>query len=199
MAFKILEMSFRDVWQELWTILIVHLLFLLGHILIIFGPPVTVALFFYGNRIAHDEIATERDFLNAIRQYWKPAWRWGGLNLLVIGLLLGNYYLIGTWVLPPNLTALLQGLYAALLVFWLLFQIFALPFLFEQAQPSVLQALRNATVFVRRNPILVFVLSLLLLASLLLGVLVFMLTFVFGAALTAFTGNRAVLQSLEAS
>jgi len=117
MAFKILEMSFRDVWQELWTILIVQLLFLLGHILIIFGPPVTVALFFYGNRIAHDEMATERDFLNAIRQYWKPAWRWGGLNLLVIGLLVGDYYLTGRWFDNVNLASFLQGLCVALLAF----------------------------------------------------------------------------------
>jgi hypothetical protein len=191
--------AFRDVWQELWTILIVQLLFLLGQVLIILGPAVTVALFFYGNRVAHDEMASERDFLRAVRDYWKPAWRWGALNFLVIGLLAGDFVLTGRSVSRPDLASFLQGLYAILLASWLLFQVFALPFLFEQEQPSVLQAFRNATVFVRRNPVLVFVLGLLLLISLLLGMLVFMLTFVFGAALIAFTGNRAVLQSLEAS
>ena len=198
MAFKILGMSFRDVWQELWTILIVQLLFLLGHLLIVLGPPVTVALFFYGNRIAHDEIATERDFLNAIRQYWKPAWRWGGLNLLVIALLVGDYYLTGRWLDNPALSSLLQGLYVALLGFWLLLQMFALPFLFEQEHPSVVQALRNSTVYLRRNLVLVLVLALLLAASLTVGTLAFMLTFVFGAALIAFAGNHAVLEVLEA-
>jgi len=198
MALKIMGMAFRDVWQELWTILIVQLLFLLGHLLIILGPPVTIAMFYYGNRIAHDEIATERDFIKAIRQYWKPAWRWGALNLLVIGLLAGDYYLTGKWMGNPDLASFLQGLYAALLIFWLLLQIFALPFLFEQEQPSVVQALRNSTVFMRRNLILVIVLAFLLAMSLVLGTLAFMLTFVFGAALIAFTGNHAVLETLEA-
>src|SRR5215471_900116 len=107
MGFKIIGRAFQDVWQELWTILIVQLLFLLGHLLIILGPPVTVAMFYYGNRIAHDEIATERDFIHAIRQYWKPAWRWGGLNLLVIGLLVGDYHLTGKWASNSGLVAFL--------------------------------------------------------------------------------------------
>jgi hypothetical protein len=198
MAFQILGKAFRDVWQELWTILIIQLLFLLGQFLIIFGPPVTVALFYYGNCIAHDELATERDFISAVRRYWKPAWRWGGLNLLVIGLLAGDYYLTGKWVSVPNLVSYLQGLYAALLILWLLLQLFALPFLFEQGQPSVIQALRNSAVFIRRNWVLVIVLALLLAISLAVGTLVFMLTFVFGAALIAFTANHAILEALEA-
>src|SRR6185369_12962101 len=141
MAFKILRKAFSNVWQELWTILIVQLLFLLGHLLIIFGPPVTVAMFYYGNRIVHDEVATERDFLHAVRQYWKPAWRWGGLNFLVIGLLAGDHYLTGKWVSDSNLAYFLQGFYIVALSLWLLLQMFALPFLFEQERPSVVQAL----------------------------------------------------------
>jgi hypothetical protein len=197
MAFRIMGMAFRDVWQELWTILIIQLLFLLGQFLIILGPPVTVALFFYGNRIAHDEIATERDFLKAILRYWKPAWRWGGLNLLVIGLLVVDYSLTGKWMGNADLASFMQGLYVALLVLWLLLQIFVLPFLFEQEQPSVIQALKNATLFLRRNLILVLVLSVLLAISLAVGTLAFMLTLVFGAALISFTGNHAVREALE--
>jgi hypothetical protein len=199
MAFKILGKAYRNVWRELWTILIVQLLFLLGQLLIVLGPPVTVAMFYYGNRIAHDELATERDFLRAIRQYWKPAWRWGGLNLLVVGLLTGDYYLTGKWMGNPQLASFLQGLYAALLAFWLLLQMFALPFLFEQEQPSVLQALRNSTVFVRKNLILALVLGSLLAISLAVGTLAFMLTFVFGAALVSFAGNHAILADLGVS
>ena len=117
----------------------------------------------------------------------------------MIGLLVGDYYLTGRWSANQELTAFLQGLYVILLIFWLMLQMFALPFLFEQEQPSIVQALRNATVFVRRNFIFVSMLSLLLVVSLALGTLAFMLTFVFGMALIAFTGNHAVLESLETS
>ena len=195
-ALKILGYSFRDVWQEMWTIFIVHLLFLLGLILVIPGPPVTLALFFYGNRIAHGERANERDFLEAVRRYWKPAWRWGLLNLLVIGLLTADYYLIGKLAVGSNVLSWVQGLYAALLGGWLLLQFFTLPFLFEQAQPSVRQALRNAAVFIGRNVVFVLVLALLLALSLTAGMLAFMLTLVFGAAFLAFAGNHAVLEHL---
>ena len=195
-ALKILGFSFRDVWQELWTILIVHLLFLVGNILIIPGPPVTLALFFYGNRIAHGERANERDFLEAIRHYWKPAWRWGLINFLAIGLLTGDYYLIGNMAASSSFASFIQGMYITLLAGWLLLQLFTLPFLFEQNQPSVVQALRNAAIFIGRNLILVFVLVLLLALSLTAGTLAFMLTFVFGGALIAFAGNHAVLEHL---
>jgi hypothetical protein len=76
---------------------------------------------------------------------------------------------------------------------------FALPFLFEQEQPSVVQALRNSTVFARRNWLLVIVLAFLLAISLAVGTLAFMLSFVFGAALIAFAGNHAVLEDVHAS
>ena len=195
-ALKILGLSFRDVWQELWTIFIVHLIFLLGNILILPGPPVTLALFFYGNKIAHGETANERDFLEAVRNYWKPAWRWGLINLLTIGVLTGDYYFIGTMAANLNQAYLIQGFYLTLMAGWVLLQLFALPFLFEQQQPSVLQALRNAAVFIRRNLVLVLVLAFLLIVSLTAGTLAFMLTFVFGGALIAFASNHAVLEHL---
>jgi hypothetical protein len=195
-ALKILGVSFREVWQELWTILIIQVLFLLGTILIVTAPPVTLALFFYGNQIAHGERTTERDFLQAIRRYWKPAWRWGLINLLTIGVLTGDYYLIGKMVTNSNQANLIQGFYITVLASWLLLQLFTLPFLFEQEQPSVLLALRNAAVFIGRNLILVLVLMFLLVLSLTAGMLAFMLTLVFGGALIAFASNHAVLEHL---
>lgn len=191
-----LGQSFRDVWKELWTIKIIHLIFLFGNILIILGPSVTVALFFYCNRIAHDQAADERDFLQAIRNYWKTAWRWGFVNLSIIAVLAGDYYLTGTLVNDVDVLYWVQGFYLVLLIGWLLVPMFALPFPFEQEQPLVAQALRNSVVFIRRNLIFVVALALMLVFSLTLGILAFMLTFVVGGALIAFAGNHAVLDHL---
>lgn len=195
-ASNVLGLAFRDVWKQMWTILVVHLIFLFGNILIVPGPPATVALFFICNRIAHDEMADERDFLRAIRTYWAPAWRWGFLNMAITGLLVGDYFLTGILVQDSETVYWLQGFYSTLLAGWLMLQIFALPFLFEQEQPLVSQALRNSVVFIRRNLILVLLLTLMLVVSLTAGLLVFMLTFVFGGALVAFAGNHAVLNHL---
>jgi uncharacterized membrane protein YesL len=199
MAFTIVGRAFRDLWQELGTVLIVQLLFLLGILLILPAPPAVLALFFYGNRIAHDEVASERDFLDALRRYWTPAWRWGLLNLLVIGLLSGDYFLIARLTDNAAIASFIQGLYLALLAGWLLLQLFVLPFLFEQEEPRLLQALRNAAVLIGQNLLFVVALGVLLLLSLAAGVLAFMLTFAFGGAFLAFAGNRAVLAHLEGS
>jgi len=196
MAFGIMKLAFRDTWQEFGSILIVHLLFLLGNVLLLSGPPATLALFFYGNRIAHGETASERDFLRAVRTYWGPAWRWGAINFLVMGLLIGDYVLTGKLAAGSAWLPFLQGLYVYLLGLWLLVQLFLPPFLFEQAQPAVLQALRNAAVFVGRNGIFVVMLALLLSLTLAAGTLAFMLTFVFGGALVVFASNHAVLKHL---
>jgi len=196
MAFKVLGAAFRDTWKELWTILIVQLLFLLATILVIPGPPAIFALFYYGNRVAHDELATERDFLHAIRQYWGPAWRWGFMNILIIGLLTGDYYLVETLTDNTAIASFVQGLYLTLFASWLLLQLFALPFLFEQTEPRVMQAFRNAALFLKKNLIFAIVLGLLLSLSLIAGTLLFMLTFAFGDAFLAFAGNHAVLKDL---
>lgn len=196
MAVKVLGLALRDIWQELWTILIVNLLFLLATILIIPGPPATLALFYYGNRIAHGETATERDFLQALRTYWKPAWRWGMVNFLAIGILTLDYVLIERVVANTNTASFLQGLYLTLLTVWLLVQLFIPPFLLEQEQPRVSQALRNAVIFIHRNLLFVLVLAVLLVLSLAAGTLVFMLSLAFGGALVVFASNHAVLQDL---
>ncbi|HEY3475084.1 MAG TPA: DUF624 domain-containing protein [Anaerolineales bacterium] len=198
-ALRIVGLALRDTWQELWTILIVNLLFLLGVVLIIPGPPAILALFYYGNNIAHGEDATERDFLRAIREYWGAAWRWGLMNLIVIGVLTGDYYLIGKLMNSASYRALLQGMYITLLGAWLMLQLFTLPFLFEQQQPRVIQAVKNAAVFIRKNLILVIMLTLLLGLSLVAGILAFMLTFALGGAFLAFASNRAVINDLASS
>ena len=114
----------------------------------------------------------------------------------MIGLLTGDYYLVGGLVENTAVAAFIQGLYLALLAGWVLLQLITLPFLFEQEQPLVVQALRNALLFIRRNAIFTLVLALLLGLSLAAGVLVFLLTFAFGGAFVAFASNYAVLQDL---
>lgn len=196
-ATRVWGRAIQDTWRELWTILLVNLLFLLANLLVVLGPPATLALFFYANRIAHGESATERDFLGAMRTYWKPAWRWGLLNLAVIGILTIDYFLIERVVANASRSSFFQGLYLTLLTTWLLVQVFTPPFLFEQEQPSVIQALRNTVVFLSRNLVFALVLGLLLVLSLAIGTLLFMLSLAFGAALVAFASNHAVLEALS--
>ncbi len=176
--------------------MVCNLFWLLANLLVVPGPPATLALVHYTNRLAHGEVADFSDFWEAFRGYWGPAWRWGALDLGIIAFLIGDLYFTsmyfqGLW------QQYLQGLYLALLVAWLILQFFTLPFLFEQETMSVRQALRNGVTLIGNNLAFTFMLAGLLLLILIAGTITFVLSFAFGAVILACASNRAVLNRLE--
>ena len=193
---QIVRGAFLDAWRDVWTVLACNLLWYVANLLIVPGPPATLALVYYANRLAHGEVADLGDFWKAFLRYWGPAWRWGSANLAVIAFLLGDMILTGR-IGDGVWSRYLQGLYLALLAGWLVLQFFALPFLFEQETTSVRQALQNGAVLIGRNPGFAVALTGLLALLLIVGTLAFMLSFAFGAVIVACAGNRAVLSRLE--
>lgn len=193
---QIVREAFKDAWGDLWTTLACNLFWSLANVLILPGPPATLALVYYTNRLAHGEVADLDDFWKAFRRFWAPAWRWGGVNLAVIAFLLGDFVL--TSQSSQNLwSQYMQGLYLALLAGWLVLQFFALPFLYEQESMSVRQALRNGAALIGNNPGFAIALTGLLLLIMIAGTVAFMLSFAFGAVIITCAGNRAVLNRLE--
>jgi len=193
---QIIRDTFTDIWADLWTMLVCNLIWLIANVLIIPGPPATLALIYYGNRIAHGEVTDLSDFWKAFRSYWGPAWRWGGINLfiivfLVVDIALTGQFSQGLW------KSYLQGLYLVLLAVWLAIQFFALPFLFEQETMSVRMALRNGGVMLAKNTGFSVALLVFLLLILAVSTVVFMLSMMFGAVFTACASNRAVLNRME--
>jgi hypothetical protein len=195
-ALWVISRALRDVWDDLWTHLLVNLVWLASVFLVLPAPSATLALFYFTNRRAHGESADLGDFFGAFRRYWKPAWRWGLINAVLIAILAGDVLLTGR-LGPTPTVQLVQGIYLALLGAWLLVQFYALPFLFEQQQPSVRQALRNGAVLLGRNLGFSLLLALLAVCVLFVGMLVFLLTLAGGGAFLAAAGNRAVINRLE--
>jgi uncharacterized membrane protein YesL len=193
---QIVRDAFQDIWGDLWTMLVCNLLWYLANLLIVPGPPATLALVHYANRLAHGEATDLGDFWKVFRHYWGPAWRWGGVNLAMIAFLLGDIILTGQVSQEPWVQYM-QGLYLALLAGWMVVQFFALPFLFEQETMSVRQALRNGAALIGKNIGFAIALTTLLVLILIAGVLAFMLSFAFGAVLSACVSNHAVLNRLE--
>lgn len=186
----------HDTWLDLWSALVCNIVWLFSILMIIPGPPVTLALFYYANQVIHEETVNISDFFKAIPRYWWVGWRWGFLNLVVLIILIMNVHLTG----QQNQTTtgiLINSFYITLTAFWFLLQTFTLPILFEQEKPSVLQALRNGVVMIGKNPFFSVSFIVLLLLTLVLGVIAFMLSLALGGTLIAFAGNRAVINRLE--
>jgi len=186
----------HDVWIDLWTVLVCNFVWLICVLLIIPGPPVTLALFYYANQTIHEETVNVSDFFKAIPRFWWTGWRWGILNLIVLTLLVGDVILT-SYQSQTQPSIFFSGIYFTIIAFWLLLQTFTLSFLLEQEKPSVLQALRNGVVMIGKNPIFSLSFLFLLLLTLTLGTIAFMLSVALGGALVAFAGNRAVLNRLE--
>lgn len=195
-ALKILFFALRDTWLDLWSALVCNLVWLVSVVLIIPGPPVTLALFYYTNQVVREEPVNVVDFFKAIPRYWSIGWRWGILHLAILTFLVGDFILTGSQNQIQG-THFFSGLYITLIAFWLLLQTFSLPFLLEQKKPSVIQALRNGIVMIGKNPFFSISFLFLLLVTLALGVIAFMLSLALGGALVAFAGNRAVLNQLQ--
>jgi hypothetical protein len=195
-ALQVLGASFRDLWQDLWMSLVCNLLWLVATALVIPGPPATLALFYYGNRQAHGEMTDLGDVWRKFRQSWGAGWRWGIVNLAVIGVIVGDIYFTGGLNLPQGVLRYMQGFYLAVLGFWLLVQIYALAFMYQQEQPNVRMALRNGAVLLGRNIFFSIVLGLMAGVILLAGMPVFMLSAFFGGVYLAGVGNHAVIQRL---
>ncbi len=195
--FRIILGALQDAWADIWTVLVCNLLWTVSVVLILPGPPATLALFTYCNRLAHGEMADFGDYWGAFRSQWWPAWRWGLVNFLVIVLLVGDFILTGQ-LSQSAFARFAQGFYVAVLGAWLMVQLYALPFLIEQTKPSVRQALRNGAVMLGRNPVFSIFLSILLLVLLAAGIALFMLTLACGGVVVASAGNRAVVNRLEA-
>lgn len=196
-VFRIIRLSLRDVWEDLWGMLVVNLLWTLCVLTIIPGPPATLAVYRFANRLVHGEEVDLHDFLEGFRQSWATAWQWGAINLIVLLIFAGDIYLSNQDYLAVAVPPLVQSFYIALLVVWLLWQSYVLVFMLEQEQMVVGSAFRNAAVMLGKNFSFTVAYILEVIITLLVGTLLFMISFAIGGVLLAVIGNRAVLFNLE--
>lgn len=193
---RVIGRSLKDLGSDYFTTAVCSLVWLVSQLLVIPGPPATMALFYLANQMAHEEIVDPRDFLRAMPRYFWLGWRWGAVNLIVLAILWGDLYFTGQLNESP-LTRILQGVYLTLLVIWLMVQLLSLPFLFEQVSPSLRQGWRNGLVLLTKNPLFSFGVALATLLLLIIGVPLFLISLAVGALFIALVGNHAVLDRLE--
>lgn len=194
-ALSAVRAGLADIWRDLFSAAACNLIWLVCQVLVLPGPPATLALFYFANRTARGEVTDVGDFWDGLRRHWRPAWRWGIANLAVVGLLLGDYWLTAR-LFEGSLAQWLQGLYLAVLAGWAGLQFFALAFYFEMEEPGLRLAWRNAAALVGRHPLYSVTWLGGVLAVLALGVLAFMLSGAFGAVFAALAANHAVRERL---
>jgi hypothetical protein len=199
-AFQVVRSAIVDLWDHIFLVIFCSLAWLLLVLLIIPGPPATLALFEIAERIARrDHLLEVRDYLRAVWNRFGVGWRWGALNFLVLAILVIDIRTVPRMV-SPAVANTLQIIFLMVLVFWIIVNWYALAFLFQQKEPSLRQALRNGAVLLLQHP--VFTLTLAVITAVLLGlsavlVVLIIAILLVGPMLVALISTHAVLNRLE--
>ena len=195
-SFQIVRMAVVDLWDHVFLVIFCSLVWLFLVLLVIPGPPATLALFDMADRIARREHLLElRDYLRAVGRRFGVGWRWGALNILVLAILVIDILVVPRMV-SATAAASLQILLAVALATWIVVNWFALAFLFQQREPSVRQALRNGGVLLLQSPLFTLVIVLITAILLWLSTILIIVNLLFGPMLVALIGTHAVLDRL---
>ena len=149
-AFSILGRVFRLWWSEFMLLIFFNLVWLVLQIPVVTGPPATAAMYLIARRLADDEFVEPRHGLDALRQMLGPAWVWGAINLLIVGVLFGNFWLYQSatgW-----LWAGLRLMWGAIALGWFAVNLFYWPFWLAQENRSPKLTFRNSFLFLAKQP-----------------------------------------------
>lgn len=196
-AFRVVRSAIVDLWDSVFLVAFCSLVWLLLVLLIIPGPPATLALFDMAERFARREHLLEfRDYLRAVVRRFGLGWRWAAINIPVVALLLIDIRVVPNMVSPTAAIAL-QWFFIFALALWLVTNWYALAFLFQQQEPSLRLALRNGAVLLFQNPL--FTLILVVITAVLIGLslVLIIVNLLFGPMLVALISTHAVLNRLE--
>ncbi len=156
MLWEIIKNSAADIWDEMLYLMIFNIIWLIGLILVIPWPLVTFGLFFTVYDIGEAKGIGFGTFWGHARRMWRQAYLWGVINLaiLIIAWVNLNFYAR----VEAEWAGFAQMFMLALILFWLILQLIALPFYPRLEQPSFKLALRNAGVTIGRQPLAIFLL-----------------------------------------
>lgn len=194
-AFAVLRGAVVEWWRNWLRLTILNLVWMSSWLLVVFGPPVTIAVYAYLERLFANDEMTPREFVDVVRRNFGRGWLWALPVLLLFASLLAALPFYAQF---PDLWARAAEIAAALLALgWLFLQFFALPFLFVQEQGSLKLAVRNATMTALAGPLYSLLVAVFLLVLFALSVRFMALTFLFTPVLIAVAGTLAVRERLQ--
>ena len=197
-ALSVVRSAIVDLWDNVFLVIFCSLIWLFMVLLVIPGPPATVAIFAVSASIAEQERLLEfRDYLRAVWRNFGVGWRWAAINIPLLLIVAVDIRVVPRMI-SGDATLFVQLAFYLMLGIWVVVNWFALAFLFQQEKRSVVQALRNGSVLLLQHPR--FSLALVLAATLLLALsLIFVIVnMLFGPMLLGLIGTHAVIDRLNA-
>jgi uncharacterized membrane protein YesL len=182
-------------WDELIMLMLLNMVWALGQLLIVTGPPATAVYYDIARRVYKGELWEPADVWRSFKRLFWPAWRWGLLNGLVAGLILFN--LLTYWQTPGTLWLLLRLLWGGILIVWVVLTFFYWPFWLAQEDKSLKTTYANCGRFLLLNPFPAVTLVVLGVVLLLLSLVTTLPFFLAVMGWLSLLGVTAVEMSLE--
>ncbi len=185
------------IWYDDWVnLFVLNFLASISWMTIILGPPMLFGLYEIGRDLVHGRGSGTADLFLAAKRHFLVSWLWALVNILVGIIVVVN--ILFYWRLAKSWSILLVSVFFFLGVFWVMMQIYVIPYYMEQETKSLILAHKNAALTFLAAP--GYTLALFIFSLLLFGVSFgFILPLILAApALVIVTGNCAVNDRLLA-
>lgn len=193
-AFRVLWLSIKDYYEEMFTLAGASLVWMLLAIPLITLPPATAGILYLTNQVAHHKSIEFGMFFQGFKKFFLKSWLLVLINVAVGIIFYTNLRFYAQY--DAQWSVIVRGLFVGLFALWCLIQIYVLPMLFEQEQPKLLLALRNAAFLTFATPITSLFLGILIVVvAILSSVLVILLPFAMMGVI-GLMANHAVLTLL---
>ncbi len=182
-------------WRNWLRLTALNLIWMASWLVVVLGPPVTLAVYAYLERLVAGDEMSPREFLTEIRRNLLKGWLWALPSLALVG---GLLVALPFYARFGDLWARAAEMALALIVLgWLFVQFFALPYLFAQGTRSLRLAVRNGALTAFASPLYSFIIGFALLLLVVLSVRFVGVTFLFSPVLVALAGTLAVKERLR--
>jgi hypothetical protein len=138
-------------WGELILLTFFNVVWFLLQLLIITGPPATAAMYVIARRVVDGEFIIPGDMWSALRQVFWPAWKWGLINLVLIAIVIINFW--GYWGIAGQSWAIMRLLWMVIALGWFALNLFYWPFWLIQSDRRMVNTYRNVLVLLLKMPI----------------------------------------------
>lgn len=149
-AVRIIGRAIALWWREFFTLTLFNIAWLALQVPIVTGPPATAAMYIMARKVINREYVELRDGPKALQAMIRPAWKWGALNLIILVLVVGNFWLYQNFVGAPWI--ILRITWGTIGLGWWAICLFYWPFWFAQEDRSVRTTLRNVFLFIAKRP-----------------------------------------------
>lgn len=148
--FEVIGRAARQWWEGLVLLLLLNVVWAFAQLLVVTGPPATAVYYDMARRTYRGELWEPADVWHSLRRLFWPAWRWGMVNGLVVGITAVNllYYQTAS----GSLWLLLRLIWGGGLILWVILNFFYWPFWLAQTDKSMRTTVANCGRFLLLNP-----------------------------------------------